>query len=47
MSKVQIDKHYPHIIPFQNGLKQGRVLLTLCLNFALEYTIRNDQEKDH
>jgi hypothetical protein len=30
--------------PIQNGLKQGAALLSLLLNFALQYTIRKVQE---
>jgi hypothetical protein len=45
-SKVHINKLLSDKFPIQNGLKQGDALLPLLLNFALEYAIRKDQEKE-
>jgi hypothetical protein len=44
-SKVRIGKHLSDSFPIENGLKQGDALSPLLFNFALEYTIRNVQEK--
>jgi hypothetical protein len=38
--KVRIGKHLSDIFPIKIGLKQGNALLSLFLNFALEYAIR-------
>jgi hypothetical protein len=43
-SKVCIGKYLSDKFPIQNGLKQGEALLPLLFNFALEYTIRKNQE---
>jgi hypothetical protein len=42
-SKVRIGKHLSESFLIQNGLKQGDILTSLLLNFALEYTIRKVQ----
>jgi hypothetical protein len=43
-SKVHIAKHLPNAFSSQNGLKRGDSLLSLLLNFALEYAIMKVQE---
>ena len=43
-SKVRIGNNLSSSFPFENGLKQGDVLLPLLLNFSLEYVIRKVQE---
>jgi uncharacterized protein (DUF1810 family) len=40
---VHVGKHFSHIFPIQNGLKQD-ALSPLLSNFALEYAIRKMQE---
>jgi hypothetical protein len=44
-SKVHIGKYLSDNFPIQNGLKQGDGSSPLLFNFALEYDIRNVQEK--
>jgi hypothetical protein len=41
----RIGKHLSNNLPLQNGLKQGDALSPLLFNFALQYAIRNVQEK--
>jgi len=43
-SKVHMGKNLLDAFPIQNGLKQVDPLLSLFLNFALEYAIKNIQE---
>jgi hypothetical protein len=43
-SKICIGKYLYGTFPIRNGLKQGDALLSLLLNFALEYAIRKVQE---
>jgi hypothetical protein len=43
-SEVCIGKDLSDSFPIQNGLKQRDSLLSLLLNFALEYSIRKVQE---
>jgi hypothetical protein len=43
-TNVREYKHLSEKFPFQNGLIQGKALLTLLLNFASDYAIRKDQE---
>jgi hypothetical protein len=43
-SKVRIGETLFDTFPIQNGLKQGHVLPSFLLNFALGYAIRNVQE---
>jgi hypothetical protein len=43
--EVRIGRHLSDKFPIQNGLKQGDALSPLLLNYALEYTIREVQEK--
>jgi hypothetical protein len=42
--KVLTGKYFSGSFPKQNGLKQGDVLSSLLLNFALEYAIGKGQE---
>jgi hypothetical protein len=43
-NKVRVGKHLSDTFRNQNGLKQGDVLSSLLLNFALQYAIRKVQE---
>jgi hypothetical protein len=43
-SKVRVAKYLSDTFPIKNCLKQGKVLLPLLLNFAVEYAIRKVQE---
>ena len=38
-SRVRVGKNLSDIFPLKNGLKKGDALLSLLLNFALEYRV--------
>jgi hypothetical protein len=42
--KIRAGRNLSEALPNQRGLKQGDSLLSLFLNFALEYAIRKVQE---
>jgi hypothetical protein len=44
-SKVETRKNLSDAFAIQNSLKEGDALSPLLFNFALEYTVRNVQEK--
>jgi hypothetical protein len=39
-NRIWVGKHMSNMFCIKNGLKQGESLSPMCLNFALEYSIR-------